>query len=71
MSGLALPADKSPISFNDCSDTSVGSLAAFGVINGVGNGNFAPNDAVANAHLAVIIYRTLNLLGGVRPVRTY
>lgn len=66
MSGLALPACKLPLAFSDCNDTSVGSLAAIGVINDTGGGTFTPEGTVNNAELAVVVYRTLNKMGGLK-----
>lgn len=77
MSGLALPAGVTPVEFADCTEAEVGSpaaaaigsLAAIGVVSGTGGGNFEPYGEVTNAELAVVVYRTMNKMGGIKVAK--
>lgn len=65
MSGLALPSGIVPTIFSDCTDVAVGSLAASGIVAEMSDNIFEPDGTVTNGQLAVIVYRTLNKMGGV------
>ena len=58
------------ISFNDSSDIAdyaqeaVEALSGAGIINGMGDGTFAPRATVTRAQSAKVVYSLLNLLGG-------
>ncbi len=57
------------VSFNDSAKisayakTAVGALASKGVINGMGDGTFAPKSAVTRAQAAKVVYELLALIG--------
>ena len=43
--------------FNDTNDINVQQMGALGVVSGVGNGNFAPNDTITREQAAVMLAR--------------
>lgn len=49
--------------FSDCSYTEVTTLAAIGIINGMGDGTFAPEDYITREQAATILNRTAEFLG--------
>jgi endo-1,4-beta-xylanase len=63
--GIPLNAENDKVAFNDhaaiaeYAKEAVTSLQLAGIINGMGNGSFAPNDTASRAQAAVIIYQLL------------
>jgi surface protein len=49
--------------FNDTDDINVKKMGYLGVVIGVGNGNFAPNDAVTREQAAVMLSRLTDAIG--------
>jgi len=49
--------------FDDTSDINVEKMAALGVVNGVGNNKFAPNDPLTREQAATMIARLANVIG--------
>lgn len=49
--------------FSDCSDGSVKTLTAMGIINGMGDGTFAPDEFITREQAATILYRMAEFLG--------
>lgn len=56
-----VPVSNASISFNDTTQSYIKNLASRGIINGKGNGNFAPLDNMTRAEFATIIVRALGL----------
>ena len=56
--------DESEIS--DYAKEAVSYLASAGIINGMGDGTFAPAGTVTRAQAAKVVYGLLNLVGGVK-----
>ena len=49
-------------SFTDTTDVNVRKAYNYGIINGVGNKKFAPNDSVTREQMAVMIYNSVELI---------
>lgn len=49
--------------FSDCSDGRVKTLTAMGIINGMGDGTFAPDEFITREQAATILYRVAEFLG--------
>jgi len=49
--------------FTDTSDKAVLAANALGIINGVGNGKFEPDDTLTRAHVAALVNRVARVLG--------
>ena len=49
--------------FSDCSDERVKTLAAMGIISGMGDGTFAPDESITREQAAAILYRIAEFLG--------
>lgn len=64
LSGTAAFSDENEIS--DYAKKAVSHLAGTGIVNGVGNGLFAPKDAVTRAQAAKIIYELVMANGGMK-----
>lgn len=64
LSGTAAFSDENEIS--DYAKNAVSHLAGTGIVNGVGNGLFAPKDAVTRAQAAKIIYELVMANGGMK-----
>lgn len=64
LSGTAAFSDENEIS--DYAKNAVSHLAGMGIVNGVGNGLFAPKDAVTRAQAAKIIYELVMANGGMK-----
>lgn len=64
LSGTAAFSDENEIS--DYAKNAVSHLAGTGIVNGVGNGLFAPKDAVTRAQAAKIIYELIMANGGMK-----
>ena len=64
LSGTAAFSDENEIS--DYAKNAVSQLAGTGIVNGVGNGLFAPKDAVTRAQAAKIIYELVMANGGMK-----
>jgi len=53
--------------FNDTDDINVQKMGYLGVVSGVGDGNFAPNDGITREQAAVMIARLANVIGQPLP----
>jgi len=53
--------------FNDTTDINVQKMGYLGVVTGVGNGNFAPNDTITREQAAVMIARLADAIGQPLP----
>jgi len=53
--------------FNDTNDVNVQKMGYLGVVTGVGNGNFAPNNGITREQAAVMIARLANAIGQPLP----
>ena len=53
--------------FNDTTDINVEKMAAIGVVNGTGNGNFTPNGILTREQAATILARLADALGSPLP----
>ena len=51
------------VSFFDCEDDKIKFLSAAGIIYGVGNATFAPDDCITREQAATILFRTAEFLG--------
>jgi len=51
------------MTFNDTTDINVQKMGYLGVVNGVGNGNFAPNDTITREQAAVMLSRLAAAVG--------
>lgn len=51
------------ISFLDCNDEKIKFLSAAGIINGMGDGRFAPDETITREQAAAILFRTAEFLG--------
>ena len=49
--------------FTDTSDPSVLAANALGIVNGIGNGQFAPDNSINRQEAAAILFRTAEILG--------
>lgn len=49
--------------FSDCSYSEVNTLTAMGIINGMGDGTFAPDEYITREQAAAILYRTAEFIG--------
>jgi hypothetical protein len=49
--------------FNDTNDINVQKMGYLGVVTGVGNGNFAPQDTITREQAAVMLSRLANVIG--------
>ena len=54
------------VSFNDTTDINIRKAASIGVIAGIGNGNFAPNNTITREQAAVMLDRLATAIG--RPL---
>ncbi len=59
--GLVEAAEPQVDAFTDCGDEDVLLCAALGVVNGVGDGRFAPDDPIARQEAAVMLHRLAGL----------
>lgn len=51
------------VSFSDCTDDKIKFLSAAGIINGMGDGTFAPDTSITREQAAAILCRTAEFLG--------
>ena len=51
------------VSFSDCEDEKIKFLSGAGIIRGMGDGTFAPEEPVTREQAAAILYRTAEFLG--------
>ena len=51
------------VSFSDCNDDKIKFLSGAGIIFGIGDGNFAPDEFLTREQAATILYRTAEFLG--------
>lgn len=51
------------VSFSDCEDYSIKFLSGAGIIYGMGDGTFAPDESITREQAATILYRTAEFLG--------
>lgn len=51
------------VAFSDCTDEKIKFLSAAGIINGMGDGTFAPDASITREQAAAILYRTAEFLG--------
>ena len=51
------------VSFSDCTDDKTKFLSAAGIINGMGDGTFAPDASITREQAATILFRTAEFLG--------
>ena len=51
------------VSFSDCTDDKIKFLSAAGIINGMGDGTFAPDESITREQAAAILFRTAEFLG--------
>ncbi len=60
------------VTFSDCSFSEVESLASMGIIEGMGDGTFAPDEFISREQAATLLYRTAEFLGNkTMPTATY
>ena len=53
----------SEVSYSDCDDEKIKFLSGAGIIYGMDNGTFAPDDNITREQAAAILYRTAEFLG--------
>ena len=58
------------MTFNDTTDINIQKMGGLGIMSGVGNGNFAPNDPVTREQAAVMFARLADSLGQPLPQGT-
>ncbi len=51
------------VNFSDCEDDKIKFLSGAGIIYGLGDGRFAPNESITREQAATILYRTAEFLG--------
>ena len=51
------------VSFSDCEDYKIKFLSGAGIIYGMGDGSFAPDESITREQAATILYRTAEFLG--------
>ncbi|MBQ3573003.1 MAG: S-layer homology domain-containing protein, partial [Clostridia bacterium] len=51
------------VSFSDCEDDKIKFLSGAGIIYGMGNGMFAPDESITREQASTILYRTAEFLG--------
>lgn len=59
---LAVCRDAAAVSFSDTEDQDILACAALGIVNGVGNGKFAPNASIKREEAAAMLYRAASVL---------
>ena len=60
---MCVDQNRIPGFFSDTNDTDVLACAALGIVNGVGNGKFAPDKAIRREEAATMLYRAAKVLG--------
>ena len=51
------------VSFSDCEDDKINFLSGAGIIYGMGDGTFAPDESITREQASTILYRTAEFLG--------
>lgn len=60
---MCIEQERVPGFFSDTEDIDVLACAALGIVNGVGNGKFAPDKAIKREEAAAMLYRAAKVLG--------
>ncbi|MDR1299518.1 MAG: S-layer homology domain-containing protein, partial [Oscillospiraceae bacterium] len=58
-----------PARFSDTDDIAPASLRALGIVSGVGDNRFAPNEPMTDAEVATVSYRTFVKMGGIADAK--